>query len=92
MKNKNNFLMKFATAAEKDAEDIIRHFVKKNKLSAEKGKKLLNTFMKSTAPARKQIAKIAKQNVSGRIKKARGILRLLDKSLGMLERNLRKIK
>lgn len=64
----------------------MNNFVRKNNISPEKGKKILNDFLKSTKSIRKQAIKTAKQNFSGRIKKARGILRLLDKGLGLLEK------
>ncbi len=92
MKNTNNLLTELATAAKQDTEKIIKKFVKKNKISPERGKKILKKFLKDTKPIAKQAAKMAKENVSGRVKQARGILRLLDKSLGLLERSLRKIK
>jgi len=85
-----NIIDEFVTAAEKDAAEIVNNFVRKNKISLEKGKKILNKFLKSTKPIRKQAVKMAKRNISGRIRHARQALEMLDKGLGLFERNLRK--
>lgn len=84
--------IEIANAAAEDAKDYVNRLARQNKLSPARAEKFAKDFLKHTKGVQKQIAAMAKTNVSGRIRNARGILRALDKSMGWLERNLRKIK
>lgn len=84
--------IEIANAAAEDAKNYASRLARQNKLSPARAEKFAKDFFRHTKGLQKKIAAMAKANVSGRIKKARGILRLLDKGLGLIERSLRKIK
>lgn len=85
-----------ATIASEIVNAYVKGLVKEHKITAKEGKRLVKKLVGKTKGLPKSVAKLATKQVKGKIsagiRQTRQGLKLLEKSLDLLEKNIRKLK